>query len=43
MPKIQQGMHNLAGGEVVLANYHEVRIRHFHQTIDKYSNGEIRA
>ena len=41
MPKIQQGMHNLAGGEVVLANYHEVRIRHFHQTIDKYINGEI--
>ena len=41
MPKIQQGMHNLAAGEVVLANYHEVRIRHFHQTIDKYLNGEI--
>jgi phenylpropionate dioxygenase-like ring-hydroxylating dioxygenase large terminal subunit len=41
MPKIQQGMHNLRSGEVVLADYHEVRIRHFHQTIDKYINGEI--
>ena len=23
-------------GEAVLANYQEIRIRHFHQTIDKY-------
>jgi len=36
MPKIQAGMRNLPNGEVVLANYHEVRIRHFHQTIDSY-------
>lgn len=40
MPKIQKGMHNLPNGEVVLANYHEVRIRHFHQTLDKYIYGE---
>jgi len=39
MPKIQAGMHNLPDGEVVLANYHEVRIRHFHQTLDKYIYG----
>jgi hypothetical protein len=39
MPKIQAGMHNLPNGEVVLANYHEVRIRHFHQTLDKYIYG----
>jgi hypothetical protein len=25
----------------VLANYHEVRIRHFHQTLNKYINGEL--
>ena len=24
--------------EVVLANYQEIRIRHFHQTLDKYLN-----
>ena len=41
MPKIQKGMHSLDPGEVVLANYHEVRIRHFHQTIDKYIRGEL--
>ena len=41
MPKIQKGMQNVESGELVLANYHEVRIRHFHQTIDKYINGEL--
>ena len=41
MPMIQKGMHNLTSGELVLANYHEVRIRHFNQTIDKYIKGEI--
>jgi hypothetical protein len=41
MPMIQKGMHNLQSGELVLANYHEVRIRHYHQTIDKYINGEL--
>ena len=41
MPKIQKGMHNVESGELVLANYHEVRIRHFHQTLDKYINGEL--
>jgi len=41
MPKIQKGMHNVESRELVLSNYHEVRIRHFHQTLDKYINGEI--
>ena len=41
MPQIQKGMQNLDPAEVVLANYHEVRIRHFHQTLDKYINGEL--
>jgi hypothetical protein len=36
MPMIQKGMANVESGELVLANYQEVRIRHFHQTIDKY-------
>ena len=40
MPMIQKGMHNLKSRELVLANYHEVRIRHFHQTLDKYISGE---
>jgi hypothetical protein len=41
MPKIQKGMHNVESAKVVLANYHEVRIRHFHQTLNKYINGEL--
>jgi phenylpropionate dioxygenase-like ring-hydroxylating dioxygenase large terminal subunit len=39
MPKIQRGMYDLPDGEVVLANYHEVRIRHFHRTLDRYIYG----
>jgi phenylpropionate dioxygenase-like ring-hydroxylating dioxygenase large terminal subunit len=41
MPMIQKGMHSVQSGELVLANYHEVRIRHYHQTIDKYIKGEL--
>ncbi|GMG88380.1 aromatic ring-hydroxylating oxygenase subunit alpha [Biformimicrobium ophioploci] len=41
MPMVQKGMENVESGELILANYHEVRIRHFHQTIDKYINGEL--
>ena len=41
MPMIQKGMASLESGEVILANYHEVRIRHFHQTIDKYMRGDL--
>ena len=33
---VQRGLKNLKSKEVVLANYQEVRIRHFHQTLDKY-------
>ena len=36
---VQKGMQSLQSGEVVLANYQEVRIRHFHQTLDKYIYG----
>ena len=41
MPMIQKGMHNVQSRELVLSNYHEVRIRHYHQTLDKYINGEL--
>jgi phenylpropionate dioxygenase-like ring-hydroxylating dioxygenase large terminal subunit len=41
MPMIQKGMANVQSGELVLGNYQEVRIRHFHQTIDKYIDGEL--
>lgn len=42
MPMIQKGMANVESGELVLANYQEVRIRHFHQTIDKYLQRGLR-
>ena len=35
---VQRGLKNLKSKEVVLANYQEIRIRHFHQTLDKYLN-----
>ncbi|ARN75710.1 aromatic ring-hydroxylating oxygenase subunit alpha [Oceanicoccus sagamiensis] len=38
LPMVQKGLKSLAGGEIQLANYQEVRIRHFHQTLDKYIN-----
>jgi phenylpropionate dioxygenase-like ring-hydroxylating dioxygenase large terminal subunit len=36
LPFVQRGMMASRTGEAVLANYQEVRIRHFHQTLDKY-------
>jgi nitrite reductase/ring-hydroxylating ferredoxin subunit len=38
LPRVQKGMHASGTGEAVLANYQEVRIRQFHQTLDKYLN-----
>ena len=35
---VQKGLKNVVSGEVVLGNHQEVRIRHFHQTLDKYLN-----
>ena len=35
-PRIQAGMKASGKGAVTLANYQESRIRHFHQTLDKY-------
>ena len=38
LPMIQKGLHSLQSGQIQLANYQEVRIRHFHQVLDKYLN-----
>lgn len=38
LPHVQQGMKASKKGAVSLANYQEVRIRHFHQVLDKYLN-----
>lgn len=36
LPQVQQGMRNSKTGVIQLGNYQEVRVRHFHQTLDKY-------
>ena len=36
LPQVQRGMKASKKGTITLANYQEVRIRHFHQTLDKY-------
>ncbi len=36
LPQVQKGLRASKKGKVTLANYQEVRIRHFHQTLDKY-------
>ena len=36
MPRIQKGLKAIAKQGVTLANYQESRIRHFHQTLDRY-------
>lgn len=38
LPQVQKGLKASKKGAVTLSNYHEVRIRHFHKTIDKYLN-----
>jgi phenylpropionate dioxygenase-like ring-hydroxylating dioxygenase large terminal subunit len=36
MPYVQEGLHATGTGTVHLARYQESRIRHFHQTLDRY-------
>ncbi len=36
LPFVQAGMKAMKSGQIELANYQEVRVRHFHQTLDKY-------
>ena len=38
LPRVQAGMKASKKGSITLGNYQEVRIRHFHQTLDKYLN-----
>ncbi len=38
LPQVQKGLKASKKGTVTLGNYQEVRIRHFHQTLDKYLN-----
>jgi phenylpropionate dioxygenase-like ring-hydroxylating dioxygenase large terminal subunit len=41
LPRIQAGMKASKTRRIQLGNYQEVRIRHFHQTLDKYLSGEL--
>jgi phenylpropionate dioxygenase-like ring-hydroxylating dioxygenase large terminal subunit len=41
LPQVHKGLKNLVSGQVELGNYQEVRIRHFHQTLDKYMADEL--
>ena len=36
LPYVQQGLKASKTGEVNLGDYQEIRIRQFHQTLDKY-------
>jgi phenylpropionate dioxygenase-like ring-hydroxylating dioxygenase large terminal subunit len=36
LPRLQRGMLTSKRKKITLSNYQEVRIRHFHQTLDKY-------
>ena len=36
LPFVQQGLKASKTGQINLADYQEIRIRHFHQTLDKY-------
>ena len=38
LPQVQKGLKASKKGTITLGNYQEVRIRHFHQTLDKYLN-----
>lgn len=38
LPQVQKGLKASRKGAVSLANYQEVRVRHFNQTLDKYLN-----
>ena len=41
LPFVQEGLHCSKNGKVELANYQEIRIRQFHQTLDKYLSGAL--
>jgi phenylpropionate dioxygenase-like ring-hydroxylating dioxygenase large terminal subunit len=39
LPAIQRGMHNLVDCVLNIGEYHEIRIRHYHRTLDQYLGG----
>lgn len=41
LPYVQDGLKCSKTGEVNLGDYQEIRIRQFHQTLDKYLSGEL--
>lgn len=43
LPYVQEGLHASKTGRIQLADYQEVRIRQFHQTLDKYIAGDLGA
>ena len=43
IPEVEKGMRASKKGAVTYANYQESRIRHYHQTIDKYISKVILA
>lgn len=43
LPYVQEGLHASKTGKIQLADYQEVRIRQFHQTLDKYIAGDLGA
>jgi phenylpropionate dioxygenase-like ring-hydroxylating dioxygenase large terminal subunit len=38
LPYVQEGLHASKNGQINLGNFQEIRIRQFHQTLDKYLN-----
>mgnify|MGYP000087103112 CR=1 FL=1 len=43
LPYVQDGLHASKNGKVHLGDYQEIRIRQFHQTMDKYISGDLGA
>jgi nitrite reductase/ring-hydroxylating ferredoxin subunit len=41
LPFVQEGLHCSKNGKVQLADYQELRIRQFHNTMNKYLSGEL--
>jgi ATP-dependent Clp protease adapter protein ClpS len=38
---VQKGLHSHAKGEVIFASYQESKIRHFHETLDKWLSSDV--
>ena len=41
LPEVQRGLHASNKGHVISASYQELRIRHFHATLDKYLSNSL--